>query len=1126
MAKDKKAKSESKKQKLAEKKQKQEKKAQKKEKSKTAKLEGSDAEDVDLDAVLAEYQKQQELFLKVTETVLDAPPKPRSSATFLASPSNSNQLLLFGGEIWNGAVANFFNDLNIYYIDRDEWHVVTSPNAPLPRSGHAWCRGGNQKDSVFLFGGEFSSPKQGTFYHYNDFWRLEPSTREWTRIEVKGKAPPSRSGHRMTYYKNYIIIFGGFQDTSNQTKYLNDLWLFDTQNYFWYSPVLPPAHLKPDARSSFTFLPHEHGAVLFGGYSRTKATVSANKSAKGASQGQKSVLKPKVHQDCFYLRITQPPADSPPNTPPTVRWEKRKSPANTPVPARAGATMAYHKGRGLLFGGVHDVEQSEEGIDSEFFNQLFTWNIERNRFFPMALRKPRTQKRAAPSEQRVGRRGRAQANEEELLKQLAALQAGTSLEDADDMEIDLQTEKDEESAKPTREMPVSMELPSPRFNALLAVQEDTMYIYGGTFEAKDREYTFDDLHAIDLGKMDGCKEIFKREDESWVGSEDEEDDEEGDEEDDSSEEDEDEDVDMEGESSSLVSPSSRRKKQAYDLESIDTASTADTTIADDMSEADTVATTVDDGLPHPRPFESRREFFARTSAEWQEILMTSLRWKGIQPETLTIKEIKSKAFDLSEEKWWDCREEITALEEEQEAAGIGEVVTLADRGDSGAGAYTHAIMPLGFERLNARKSQPNDHINFIKPLKGRDETIAQDFLERIAAQCVPVMREHHLFVMSLEEYEPNREFVGRNFNAGEVIQLVLKSPSTGRWLPFSYVQMVMMHELAHCKQMNHSKAFWAVRNKYADHMRVLWSRNYTGEGLWGRGTLLKSGEFETNTVLADDVLPEHLCGGTYQSRGKKRRTKIQLSYQEQKERRILKRFGANGVALGEDDEVKSELEKGKKKTKGKPRVAGSKRGRELRAAAALARFDQQKKTEEEIKAETGSGSESEGPSDHDDADDGPSIVDQAGRRLIKVCEDEDPSDGDVQNEMNELASASRIKPERPGSPKVVKTEIDESPIHPIQSRPAASRHEPPSSLKSTVPVKLEAEAKPVLGDCPVCSFKNIPGSTICDACSHVLIPDKVAHWRCRSGPCNGSIYLNPGDAGICGICGERKGPPR
>ncbi|KAI0021060.1 galactose oxidase [Xylariomycetidae sp. FL0641] len=691
MAKDKKSKSDSKKQKLAEKKLKQEKKGQKKEKVKSSKVEGSDAEDVDLDAVLAEYKKQQELFLKVTEIVSDAPPKPRSSSTFLASPTHDNQLLLFGGETWNGAIANFFNDLNIYYTDRDEWHCVTSPNAPLPRSGHAWCRAGNQKDAVYLFGGEFSSPKQGTFYHYNDFWKLEPSSREWTRIEVKGKTPPARSGHRMTYFKNYIIIFGGFQDTSNQTKYLNDLWLYDTQNFTWFSPTLPAAQLKPDARSSFTFLPHEQGAVIFGGYSRIKATVTANKSAKGASQGQRNIMKPMVHQDCFYLRITQPPADAPPNTPPNVRWEKRKKPANTPEPSRVGATMTYHRGRGIMFGGVHDVELSEEGMDSEFFNQLFTWNIERNRFFPMSLRKPRTQKKAPAAEQRVGRRGRAQANEEELLKQLAALNAGSSLEDVDAMELDKKTgDEPTEPEKPVREMPVLYEFPHPRFNAQLAVQDDVLYIYGGTFEAKDREFTFDDLYAIDLGKMDGCKEIFKREDETWVGSDDEDEEDEDEEDDEEDEEDEEGDMPMPDEElEALRSPSKRKKKQAEEESTTDTASTAGSAASgEEESEADTAATSVDDGLPHPRPFESRREFFSRTSNEWQEVLMTSLRWKGIQPESLTVKEIKTKAFELSEEKWWDSREEIAALEDEQEAAGIGEVVSLADRGEAGPSGGT------------------------------------------------------------------------------------------------------------------------------------------------------------------------------------------------------------------------------------------------------------------------------------------------------------------------------------------------------------------------------------------------------------------------------------------------------
>jgi N-acetylneuraminic acid mutarotase len=671
--------------------------------------------------VLEEYRRQQEQFLKVTETVLEGPPRVRAHATFMANPSDSNSLLLFGGEYFNGSLAQFYNDLSIYNINRDEWRSVTSPNAPLPRSGHSWTRAGNP-NHVYLFGGEFSSPKQGTFHHYSDFWRLEPATREWTKIEVKGKdkSPPARSGHRMTYWKQYIILFGGFQDTSNSTKYMADLWIFDTVNFTWHSPTLPPAQLKPDARSSFTLLPHEQGAVLYGGYSRTKATVALKqKGGKGGQHtGQKNVLKPKVHDDCFFLRMTQPAADAGPNALPAVRWEKRKRPANAPNPPRAGATMTAHKGRGILFGGVHDVEQSEDGIDSEFFNQLFAWNIERNRFMPLALRKPRQQKKVA-IESRGGRRGRGQANEDELLRNLAALNSGASLDDADDIELEKKEEVNEDE-KPTKEMPVTLEPPHMRFNAQLTVQDDILYIYGGTFEKGDREFTFDDLYAINLDKLDGCKEIFMRPNEDWVVrvtdtmlrrimltclQESEDEDEEDDDDEEEEDEDEDDEEDEEQEDRAQIQTPSKRKKKQDEISDTSSEASAPSATSDE-DDTETVATTVDDGLPHPRvrnstspsfnvpettnklppqPFESRREFFVRTSAEWQEILMTSLRWKGVQPETLTIKEIKTKAFELSEEKWWDCREEITALEEEQEAAGISEVVSLAERGDAGAG---------------------------------------------------------------------------------------------------------------------------------------------------------------------------------------------------------------------------------------------------------------------------------------------------------------------------------------------------------------------------------------------------------------------------------------------------------
>lgn len=71
-----------------------------------------------------------------------------------------------------------------------------------------------------------------------------------------------------------------------------------------------------------------------------------------------------------------------------------------------------------------------------------------------------------------------------------------------------------------------------------------------------------------------------------------------------------------------------------------------------------------------------------------------------------------------------------------------------------------ARMPLGWERINNTKSVPNKNIVFIKPLKGATKPVAKDYLERIAAQCLPITNNHSLAVVSLEEYEPNLEFWG------------------------------------------------------------------------------------------------------------------------------------------------------------------------------------------------------------------------------------------------------------------------------------------------------------------------------------------------------------------------------
>ncbi len=636
----------------AQKQEKQAKKTAKGDKKVKAKATDADSdadEDVDFDAVLAAYAEEQARFLKVTEEACD-PPSARSSSTILASPSDRNELFIFGGEYLDATGScRFYNDLYVYNIGKGEFSYVTSPNSPPPRSGHSWCRSGNTA-KIYMGFGEFSSPKQGVFYHFNSMYMLDPDTREWSLVEPrKGKGPPARSGHRMTYWKNYIVLFGGFQDTSQQTKYLNDCWIYDCKENVWHELKAPAASQTPEPRSSFSFLPHEFGAVLYGGYSRVKAITAGSRQGKGGPQ--RNVLKPVIHQDTWFLRLTPPPEDAPTGTPPNMRWERRKRPANAPNPLRAGATMTYHKGRGILFGGVHDVEESEEGIDSEFFSQLFIWNIDRNRFFPQSLRRPKmgTKKQVQASRGR----DRGKADEEELLRNLAALETKGSIASADDadMEVNVLVQRESEDRKA---VPAKFELPHPRFNAQLTVQDDVLYIFGGTFEKKDVEITFSDLYSIDLGKLDGVHELHYVEPVNWNATT------------------EDSDADMEDEEDSEVE--SDEDDMAVDSPMIEGPPSDSLSTAETVVEVESELKAQSDSRPFPRPFENLRDFFVRTSEDWQKHVLTDRK-----AANQTVKELRKQAFSQAEERWWDAREEVVALEDEQEAAGIGEVVNMSDR---------------------------------------------------------------------------------------------------------------------------------------------------------------------------------------------------------------------------------------------------------------------------------------------------------------------------------------------------------------------------------------------------------------------------------------------------------------
>ncbi|ODV83351.1 hypothetical protein CANARDRAFT_203391 [[Candida] arabinofermentans NRRL YB-2248] len=572
---------------------------------KMSKKAGDDLEDdVDLDELLKQLAKQQEEFEEIHVEVVDKPTK-RLNSTLIASNSNGKrELILFGGEVATAAsTVHFYNDLHVFSVDSQTWRRYMSKNSPLARSSHAMVY---HPSGIFLMhGGEFSSPKQSTFHHFSDTWMLDSQTKEWAKVD--GKGPSSRSGHRMTYWKNYILLYGGFRDLGTHTTYLGDLWAFDITTYKWTEIVLPPTCTLPDARSGHSFMACEEGAILYGGYCKVKA-------GKGLQKG-------KILNDCWGLMMKSNLKE--------VRWERKRK-QGWQLPPRVGASMTAHKGRGMIFGGVFDYEETEETLDSEFYNTLCSYNVETNRWYNLSLRS--TKKKGIFKKEKINR-------DRELEDMLNSILAKANLNDDDEDEAPEAEESDDEDKI---EYEIRNQMPHPRFNALTCVLDDTLYIYGGVWESGEQEFNLDSFYAIDLSKLDGVKVFWEdlSELDTLKDSEDEFSD--GDDEDD------DDDDDEADKDHKLVAEEEEEEEEEEILDEPE--------IPDEHPY-----------LPHPKTFESLRAFYLRCGAQF-------LEWAIGQNRDARGKQLKSKSFDLCEERWWERREAVRIEEDKMEESGVTEVI--------------------------------------------------------------------------------------------------------------------------------------------------------------------------------------------------------------------------------------------------------------------------------------------------------------------------------------------------------------------------------------------------------------------------------------------------------------------
>uniref|UniRef100_G1RLF4 Kelch domain containing 4 n=2 Tax=Nomascus leucogenys TaxID=61853 RepID=G1RLF4_NOMLE len=465
-------------------------------------------EEEDLEALIAHFQT---LDAKRTQTVEAPcpPPSPRLNASLSVHPEK-DELILFGGEYFNGQKTFLYNELYVYNIRKDTWTKVDIPSPPPRRCAHQAVvvpQGGGQ---LWVFGGEFASPNGEQFYHYKDLWVLHLATKTWEQVKSTG-GPSGRSGHRMVAWKRQLILFGGFHESTRDYIYYNDVYAFNLDTFTWSK--LSPSGTGPTPRSGCQMsVTPQGGIIIYGGYSKQRVKKDVDKGTR--------------HSDMFLLKLEDGRED---------KWVwTRMNPSGVKPTPRSGFSVAMAPNhQTLFFGGVCD-EEEEESLAGEFFNDLYFYDATRNRWFEGQLKGPKSEKK----KRRRGRKEEPEGGSKPLcggagtqgpvqvVKEVVA-EDGTVVTIKQVLAAPgLAGQPQSEDEDSPEEASSSAPGPCPRSNAMLAVKHGVLYVYGGMFEAGDRQVTLSDLHCLDLHRMEAWKALVEMDPETqeWLEKTDSEDD--------------------------------------------------------------------------------------------------------------------------------------------------------------------------------------------------------------------------------------------------------------------------------------------------------------------------------------------------------------------------------------------------------------------------------------------------------------------------------------------------------------------------------------------------------------------------------------------------------------------------
>ncbi|XP_067619320.1 kelch domain-containing protein 4 [Eurosta solidaginis] len=449
--------------------------------------------ETDIAEFVAQLEAEEARRKTVTEEVC-APPTPRSNFTFVAYPEKE-ELILFGGEFYNGQRVCIYNDLFIYNIPKKLWRQVKSPAGPAPRSGHQMVAVATDGGQLWIFGGEHASPSQMQFFHYKDLWVMRMKTRTWEKINAPN-APSARSGHRMVVNKKRIYVFGGFHDNNQTYRYFNDIHIFSMESYDWLKINVSDA-IIPAPRSGCCMAVCPDGKVLvWGGYS--KAAIK-----KDADRGV-------VHTDMFSLV----PDKANPNE--KFKWIIVKPGGYKPLPRSSVSCTMAPNGKAYCFGGVMDIDEDEEDIKGQFGEDLLaldltslTW-----RLLEITKKENKVEKKDETAVQDIKMETASSSTKTVHTDGVFTVTVGGAPTGSGGNTSFSKVPSLFPNRRPKN-------VPSPRMNSGLCVCKGTLYVYGGLYEEDNKQYTFNDFYALDLHRLNEWEVIIPNNMDAheWIESE-------------------------------------------------------------------------------------------------------------------------------------------------------------------------------------------------------------------------------------------------------------------------------------------------------------------------------------------------------------------------------------------------------------------------------------------------------------------------------------------------------------------------------------------------------------------------------------------------------------------------------